>query len=65
MNVGANVRKMRLERNMTQEELGKEVSVSFSMISQVERGTKALSIQLAKELADFFGCTTDDFLKDI
>ncbi len=31
MNVGANVRKMRLERNMTQEELGKEVSVSFSM----------------------------------
>ncbi len=65
MSVGTNVRKMRLERNMTQEKLGKEVSVSTQMISQVERGTKSLTMELAKELADFFGCKTDDFLKDI
>ena len=50
---------------MTQEKLGKEVSVSTQMISQVERGTKSLTMELAKELADFFGCKTDDFLKDI
>ena len=65
MSVGTNVRKMRLERNMTQEKLGKEVSVSTQMISQVERGTKSLTMELAKELAYFFGCKTDDFLKDI
>ena len=47
MSVGANVRKMRLERNMTQEKLGKEVSVSTQMISQVERGTKSLTMELA------------------
>jgi len=49
---------------MTLEELGKKVSVSLSMISQIERGTKALNIQLAKDIADVFGCKTDDFLKD-
>ena len=65
MSVGTNVRKMRLERNMTQEKLGKEVSVSTQMISQVERGTKSLTMELAKELADFFDCKPDDFLKDI
>lgn len=65
MSVGENLRRMRKERNMTLEELGKKVSVSFSMISQIERGTKALNIQLAKQIADVFGCTTDDFLKDI
>ena len=65
MSVGENLRRMRKERNMTLEELGKKVSVSLSMISQIERGTKALNIQLAKQIVDVFGCTTDDFLKDI
>jgi len=64
MSVGENLRRMRKERNMTLEELGKKVSVSLSMISQIERGTKALNIQLAKDIADVFGCKTDDFLKD-
>lgn len=65
MSVGENLRRMRKERNMTQEELGKKVFVSFSMISQIERGTKSLTMELAKDIADIFGCTTDDFLKDI
>lgn len=64
MSVGANVRKMRLERHMTQEELGKKVFVSLSMISQIERGTKSLTMELAKDIANVFDCTTDDFLKD-
>ncbi|NDO45998.1 helix-turn-helix transcriptional regulator [Clostridium sp. MD294] len=65
MSVGTNVKKMRLERNITQKELGEKVAVSFSFISQIERGTKSLSMELAKEIADVFGCKTDDFLKDI
>ena len=65
MSVGENLRRMRKERNMTQEELGKKVFVSFSMISQIERGTKSLTMEPAKDIADIFGCTTDDFLKDI
>ncbi len=57
MSIGANIRKMRLEKEMTQEELAREVHVSRPLIAQLERETKPLTVPLAKELAAFFECS--------
>lgn len=54
MSIGANIRKMRLEKEMTQEELAREVHVSRPLIAQLEGETKPLTVPLAKELAAFF-----------
>lgn len=55
MSVGENVKNQRLALNMTQTELAKKVGVNQSMIAQIERGTKGLSIPLGKAIADVFG----------
>lgn len=64
MSIGENLRRMRLERNMTQREIAEAVSVSLQMISQVERGTKTLSLPLAGEIADLLDCSVEDLLRD-
>ena len=64
VSVGGNIKKMRLERDMTQGELADKVSVTISMISQIGRGIKVPTILLANDIAKVFGCKTDDFFKD-
>ena len=54
--IGENLRRMRLECLMTQEELARKVNVERSMISQLERGTKTLSLPLSKEIAEALHC---------
>lgn len=63
MSLGENLKRMRIERGLTQEALAKSVGVSGPMISQVERGTQTLTLPLANELANVLGCRIDDFLK--
>ena len=64
MNIGENIKHMRLEKNMTQGELADKVSVTVSMISQIERGVKVPTILLAKDIAQVFNCNTDDLFKE-
>jgi len=45
---------------MTQLELGNRVGVSESMICQLERGTRSLSVPLGKEIAKALNCTLED-----
>lgn len=61
MNIGDNVRRIRTERNMTQIELAERVGVSQSMINQIERGTKALNVNLAAQMAVVLECEVNDF----
>ena len=56
MDIGGNIRRVRLERRMTQEQLAKGVGVTTSMITQIERGTKHATMELGKEIADVLGC---------
>ena len=63
MNIGENIKQMRLEKNMTQGELADKVSVTVSMISQIERGVKVPTILLAKDIAQVFNCNPDDLFK--
>lgn len=60
MNIGENLRKIRMEKNVTQAELAEKICVSQSMLCQIERGTKALSAVLAVDIAKYLKCDLDE-----
>ena len=63
MSVGENLKKKRLEAGMSQQQLGEQVQVSRAMLCQIERGTKSLSLPLAKDIAMVLNCQLEDFLE--
>lgn len=62
MNVGENIKRLRLQCDMTQEKLAEFVGVNQAMICQIERGTKIPTLLLAKSIADTLECSVLDFL---
>ena len=50
------IKDRREENNLTQAELAEAVGVSRGMIAQIERGTKMVTLPLALEIAEVFGC---------
>ncbi|MBO5100138.1 MAG: helix-turn-helix transcriptional regulator [Treponema sp.] len=64
MSIGENIRSLRESKGFSQRKLATEVGVTQSMIAQIERGTKAVNIQLGKQIAEVFGCTIDDLISD-
>lgn len=65
MSIGANLKRLRTEKGMSQEELASSVNVAQPMIAQIERGTKALTMELAKEVLKVLGATVDDLWDDV
>lgn len=63
MDVGGNLKRIREDRGLTQQQLADLVAVSKPMICRVERGTKNLTVQLATQLAEALGCDLDDLTK--
>ena len=55
MSVGENIKK-----RLSQAELAGAIGVGQSYLSQIERGTKAASIQLGKQIAEILECTLDE-----
>ena len=53
--LGANVRRYRKLRGMTQEELAHEVGMERSYISDLERGTRNPSVRAVGRLAEALG----------
>lgn len=49
-----NLKKMRLEKNVTQEDLAQAVKVSRQTIIAIEKGNYTPSLLLAMQLANFF-----------
>lgn len=64
MSIGENVANLRKRKNLSQEGLAAMVGVSRAMISQIERGTKMLSITLGQEVAKALDCKLDDLISD-
>lgn len=62
MNIGENTKKIRTDLGMTQEELASQVGIGKSMLCQIERGTKAMSLSLAYEISKVFKCSIYDLL---
>mgnify|MGYP003310213443 CR=1 FL=1 len=55
MSYGERLRYLREQRGMTQEDLGNKINVSKQMICQFERGTKNITLPIAKELVTALG----------
>jgi len=50
----------RVLKEMTQDELAKEVNVSSDYISMLERGKRTPGFALANKIASVLGCTIDE-----
>ena len=62
LNFGENIRKLRIEHGLTQEELADFLGVSFQAVSKWERGDTVPDIYMLPTIAAFFGVTTDHLL---
>ena len=59
---GEKLRELRLERNLTQQELAEKVDLVKATISAYEQGTKYPSIEALIKLCTFFDVSSDYFL---
>lgn len=59
------IRNYRKRAKMTQNCLAKKCGVTKQAVSMWEAGERKPDIIMLKKLADIFGCSTDDLLKDI
>lgn len=55
MSYGERLKYLREQRGMTQEELGDKINVSRQLICQFERGSKNISLPMAKEIVRALG----------
>lgn len=58
--VNNNVKRIRIKKGYTQEELANILSISASYLSKIERGEKEPSLQLAVKMARKLDCLLDD-----
>jgi transcriptional regulator with XRE-family HTH domain len=58
--VGNRIREIRLERGLTQEEVGEAVGVSYSYIGRIERGQKNISLQTLSKIAHALNVSESD-----
>ena len=60
--LGKNLKRLRLEKNLTQEKLADFLGVSFQSISKWERGDTYPDITMLPEIASFFKVSIDELL---
>lgn len=60
--IGENLRQLRRERDITQEELAQILGVSYQSVSRWENGTCYPDVELLPAIAGFFGITTDKLM---
>ena len=58
---GANLRKLRLNKGFTQEQLANELGVEISQISRIERGVINTSVTTLYAISKILEVNTDDF----
>ena len=59
---GTTLKKLRLQRNLTQKELGSFIGLSKAVVSKYETGIGYPNFDTLICIADFFGVTTDYLL---
>ncbi len=65
MSIGANLKRLRTDKGMSQVELAGAVNVTQSMIAQIERGTKALTMELGREISESLGVSVNELLEEM
>lgn len=62
MSIGANTRKLRTSAGLTLDVLASKVGIGKSMLCQIERGTKVMSLPIAVEISRVLNCSIYDLL---
>lgn len=60
--IGKNIRRLRREKELTQEEVAAHLGISFQAISKWERGEGYPDITMLPALANYFGVSADELL---
>ena len=60
MSIGSTIKRLRLEKGMTQEQLAVILCVSPAAVSKWERNLANPSIEILWALADYFECSIDE-----
>ncbi|QFF98311.1 XRE family transcriptional regulator [Psychrobacillus glaciei] len=64
MQIGKKIKRLRLEKGLTQEELGERTDLSKGFISQLERDINSPSIETLFTILSVLGCKPKDFFND-
>nr|MCR5072779.1 helix-turn-helix domain-containing protein [Clostridiales bacterium] len=59
MEMGKEIRRLRMDRGLTQEALANALNVTAQSVSKWECGTSVPDVQLLPEIAVYFGVTID------
>ena len=59
MHIGANIRALRLQRELTQEQVAARLGVTYQAVSKWENNTNTPDISLLPEIAELFGVSID------
>ena len=62
LSIGANIKRKRLERGLTQEEVASHIGVSFQTVSKWERGDGYPDIEMLPAIANYFSVSVDELL---
>lgn len=61
---GANIRRLRLERGLTQEDLAGEAGIAMRHVGRIERGESSPTVDLLGKLATVLGVHPQALLED-
>ena len=59
-----NVKEIRTERSLTQTNVSEKAGITQAYLSQIENGKRSMSIVTAVKLANVFGVTLDELIKE-
>ena len=62
--IGINISKLRTERGITQEQLGRDIGLTASAISNIECGRSVPSVDTLRRFSELFGVKVDSIISD-
>lgn len=62
LSIGMNIRRLRLEKGLTQEDVAEHLGISFQAVSKWERGEGYPDIEILPALSNYFGISIDGLL---
>ncbi|MGX7419314.1 helix-turn-helix domain-containing protein [Carnobacterium gallinarum] len=64
MEIGNRIKNLRIQKNLTQEELGERTDLSKGYISQLERDLSSPSLETFFDILEVLGCSPKDFFDE-
>jgi transcriptional regulator with XRE-family HTH domain len=62
--IGKNLKRFRVERNLSQQQLGKEIGLSHQQISNYERGAHEICVSNLYKISQVMNVPIEDFFRE-